>query len=265
MVETDLFDLTGKVSLITGAGSGLGRIFCEALAEHGSQVVCSDINEAWAQETADNLAKYGIKPLVVKADVSKPDEVHTLFQETEQKFGRLDVLINNAGLATRGTRIHEMRLEDWNKVIGVNLTGTFLCLQSGLKIMLRQKCGSIINVSSILGMVGADPGILAVPHYIATKHGIIGLTRVAAAQYGPDNIRINAIAPGFIAETKIGEPEGRTEAQTLAWEQKVIPLTPLKRFGRPEDLKGLVLLLASDASSYITGAVYLVDGGWCAW
>jgi len=265
MSETNLFDLTGKVSLITGAGSGLGRIFCEAMAEHGSDVVCSDINESWAEETAGMIAKYGVKTLVVKADVSKQDEVIALFRKVDQEFGRLDVLFNNAGIATKGAKIHEMRLEDWNKVIGVNLTGTFLCMQEGIKLMLRQKSGSIINISSILGLMAVEPDILAIQHYIASKHGVIGLTKTAAVQYGPDNIRVNAIAPGFYGGTKLGDVEERTEEEAQAWAEKAIPLIPLRRFGQPEELKGLAVLLASDASSYITGATYVTDGGWCAW
>jgi NAD(P)-dependent dehydrogenase (short-subunit alcohol dehydrogenase family) len=265
MAQSSLFNLEGKVSLITGAGSGLGRIFCEAMAENGSQVICSDVNETWAQETARTIATTTMKPMIVKADVSRQDEVRALFQVVERKYGRLDILINNAGIATKSAKIHEMRLEDWTKVINVNLTGTFLCMQEGLKLMLRQKGGSIINISSILGLVGADPDILAIPHYIASKHGIIGLTRIAAAEYGPSNIRINAIAPGFIGGTRLGDVEERTEAQTQAWSEKVVSLTPLKRLGRPAELKGLAVLLASDASSFISGAVYLIDGGWCAW
>ena len=265
MSGTNLFNLTGRVSLVTGAGSGLGRILCEAMAEHGSDVVCSDINEAWAEETAGMLAKHGAKTLVVKADVSKQDEVKALFRKVDQEFGRLDVLFNNAGIATKGARIHEMRLEDWNKVIGVNLTGVFLCMQEGIKLMLRQKSGSIINIASILGLVAADPDILAIQHYIASKHGVIGITKTAAVQYGPDNIRVNAIAPGFYAETRLGDVEERTEEEAQAFAEKVIPLIPMKRFGQPQELKGLAVLLASDASSYITGATYVTDGGWCAW
>ena len=264
MTDTNLFNLTGKVSLVTGAGSGLGRIFCEAMAEHGSDVVCSDINEAWAKETADMIAKSGVKTLVVKADVSKQDEVKELFRKVDREFGKLDILFNNAGLATKGVKLHEMRLEDWNKVIGVNLTGTFLCMQEGIKLMLRQKSGSIINLSSILGLVAADPDILAINHYIASKHGVIGLTKTAAVQYGPDNIRVNAIAPGFYAGTKLGDPEERTEEETQAWAERVIPLTPLKRLAEPKELKGLAVFLASDASSFVTGATYVTDGGWCA-
>ena len=265
MSETNLFTLTGKVSLVTGAGSGLGRVFCEAMAEHGSDVVCSDINEAWAKETAGMIAKYGVKTAVVKADVSKQDEVKALFRKVDQEFGKLDVLFNNAGIATKGVRIHEMRLEDWNRVIGVNLTGVFLCMQEGIKLMLRQKSGSIINIASILGLVAVDPNILAIQHYIASKHGVIGITKTAAVQYGPDNIRVNAIAPGFYAGTKLGDVEERTEEEAQAMAEKAISLTPLKRFGQPEEIKGLAVLLASDASSFITGATYVTDGGWCAW
>lgn len=265
MSETNLFTLTGKVSLVTGAGSGLGRVFCEAMAEHGSDVVCSDINEAWAKETADMIANYGVKTAVVKADVSKQDEVKALFRKVDQEFGKLDVLFNNAGIATKGVRIHEMKLEDWNKVIGVNLTGVFLCMQEGIKLMLRQKSGSIINIASILGLVAVDPDLLAIQHYIASKHGVIGITKTAAVQYGPDNIRVNAIAPGFYAGTKLGDVEERTEEETQAVAEKVVSLTPLKRFGQPEEIKGLAVLLASDASSFITGSTYVTDGGWCAW
>jgi len=264
MSETNLFNLAGKVSLVTGAGSGLGRAFCEAMAEYGSDVVCSDINEAWARETAGIIAKYGVRTLVVKADVSKQDEVKALFRKVDQKFGKLDVLFNNAGIATKGVKLHERRLEDWNKVIGVNLTGTFLCMQEGIKLMLRQKSGSIINISSILGFVAIDPDILAIEHYTASKHGIIGLTKTAAVQYGPDNIRVNAIAPGFYAGTKLGDVEERTEEEAQAWAEKPIQLIPLRRFAEPKELKGLAVFLASDASSYITGATYVTDGGFSA-
>jgi NAD(P)-dependent dehydrogenase (short-subunit alcohol dehydrogenase family) len=266
MFKTNLFDLTGKISLVTGAGSGLGRVFCEAMAEHGSHVVCADINESWAKETAGVLAKYAVKTVTIEADVSKQDDVKGLFRKVDEEFGKLDVLFNNAGIATKGVKIHEMRLEDWNKVINVNLTGTFLCMQEGIKLMLRQKSGSIINVSSILGLVAVDPDILAIPHYIASKHGIIGLTKTAAVQYAPDNIRVNAIAPGFYAGTRLGDVEERTEEQDRAMAEKVTALTPKKRFATPEELKGLAVLLASDvASSFITGATIVTDGGWCAW
>jgi len=253
------------VSLVTGAGSGLGRVFCEVLAEHGSHVVCSDINEAWAKETADIIAKVGVKTVVVRADVSKQEEVKAMFRKVEQEFGKLDILFNNAGIATRGAKLHEMPLEDWTKVIDIDLTGVFLCMQEGIKLMLRQKSGSIINISSTLGLVASDPAILATSNYVAAKHGVIGLTKSAAVQYGPDNIRVNAIAPGFHGPTKLGDVEKKSEEQAQAYMAEVIALTPMKRVAKPEELKGLAVYLASDASSFVTGATFVEDGGWCAW
>jgi len=261
MSEKNLFNLAGKVSLVTGAGSGLGRAFCEALAEYGSDVVCSDINEAWAKETAGIIAKYGVKTLAVKADVSKQDEVKALFGKVDQEFGKLDVLFNNAGIVTKGAKLHERRLEDWNRVIAVNLTGTFLCMQEGIKLMLRQRSGSIINISSLAGFQAISPDILTIDHYTASKHGVIGLAKTAAVQYGPDNIRVNAIAPGFYAETKLGNEEARSEEEAQVWAEKTIKIIPLGRFAKPEELKGLAVFLASDASSYVTGATYVTDGG----
>jgi len=265
MSGKSIFDLSGKVSLVTGAGSGLGRIFCEVVAEYGSDVVCSDINGAWAQETADITAKHGVKTLAVKTDVSNQDEVKALFSKVDREFGRLDVLFNNAGIATKGVRLHERPLEDWNRVIAVNLTGTFLCMQEGIKLMLRQKSGSIINISSVLGFSAIGPDTLAIEHYTASKHGIIGLTKTAAVQYGKDNIRVNAIAPGFYGGTRLGDVEERTEAEAQAWAEKTIKLIPLGRFAEPEELKGLAIFLASDASSYVTGATYVTDGGCTTW
>jgi len=264
MDKSNLFDLTGKVSLVTGAGSGLGRVICQAMAEHGADVVCADINEAWAKETADIISTHGVKTLAVRADVSRQDEVKALFRRVDEEFGKLDILFNNAGLATKGRLLHEMPLEDWNKVIGVNLTGTFLCMQEGIKLMLRRKSGSIINMASVLGLVAADPDILAINHYIASKHGIIGLTKTAAVQYGPENIRVNAIAPGFYANTRLGDVDGRTGENARAFAEKIIPLTPLRRMAQPEEIKGLAVFLASDASGFITGATYVTDGGWSA-
>lgn len=265
MSEKGMFSLAGKVSLVTGAGSGLGRVICQAMAEYGSDVVCSDINEAWAQETAGTIAKYGVRTLVVKTDVSKQNEVKALFHKLDQEFGRLDILFNNAGIATKGVKLHQRRLEDWNRVISVNLTGTFLCMQEGIKLMLRQKRGSIINISSVAGFSALSPDILAIEHYTASKHGIIGLTKTAAVQYGTDNIRVNAIAPGFYDKTKLGDVEERTEAEAQAWAEKTLKLIPLGRFAEPEELKGLAVFLASDASSYITGATYVTDGGCSVW
>jgi gluconate 5-dehydrogenase len=265
MFNANLYSLIGKVSVVTGAGSGLGRVFCDVLAEYGSNVVCSDINEAWAEETADMITKYGVKTAVVKTDVSSQDEVKALFRKVDHEFGKLDILFNNAGITTKGARLHEMLIEDWNRVISVNLTGVFLCIKEGIRLMLPQKCGSIINIASVLGLLGTNPDILATSHYVASKHGVIGLTKSAAVQYAPDNIRVNAIAPGFIGGTKLGDVEKTSEERTRIFIDRIIASTPMKRLGQPEELKGLAVLLASDASSFITGETFVLDGGWCAW
>jgi NAD(P)-dependent dehydrogenase (short-subunit alcohol dehydrogenase family) len=265
MAKTSRFDLSGKVSLVTGAGAGIGRAFCEALAEHGSDVVCADIKEDRAQETADIIAKHGVKTLVVKVDVSKQDEVKALFKKTDQKFGKLDVLFNNAGIVTAASRLHETSIEDWNRLLGVNLTGVFLCMQEGVKLMLRQKSGSIINISSIMGLVSPGPTFPPVYNYVAAKHGVIGLTKQAAVEYASDNIRVNAIAPGFIGETKSNEANEATEEQRQQFAKGVTENTPMRRFGTPGELQGLGVWLASDASSFVTGATLVADGGWSAW
>jgi NAD(P)-dependent dehydrogenase (short-subunit alcohol dehydrogenase family) len=265
LVKADIFNLQGKVCVITGAGSGIGRTFCEAMAAQGSDVVCSDINENWAEETANGIKTYGIKTMAIKADVSNQIQVQNLFRKVYQQFGRLDILFNNAGITTRGARIHEMQLSDWNRVISIDLTGVFLCMKEGIKLMLRQQSGTIINISSTGGLVGHDPDILATSHYVAAKHGVIGLTKSAAAQYGNDNIRVNAIAPGFIEGTRLGDVEVKTEPQIQVFLNKVTSLTPMKRLGQLKELTGLAVLLASDASSFITGSVFVVDGGWCTW
>ena len=259
------FDLTGKVSLITGGSSGFGRVFCEAMAERGSDVAFSYLtSEVGARETEEIIASFGVKTLIVKADVSIPEDVKTMFSRVDQEFGRLDVLINNAGIDFSPPRMHEMSLEEWNKVIAVDLTGVFLCMQEGIKLMLRQKKGSIINIASIFSVSGSGPDVLDPCSYVAAKHGIIGLTKQGAAEYGADGIRVNAIAPGFFS-TNITRHMTRTEEGTRGVMERTQGLTPLRRWGDPAELKGIAIYLASDASSFTTGATFMVDGGWSCW
>ena len=258
MPEANLHDLSGRVSVITGAGSGLGRVFCETMAENGSHVVCADINEGWAKETADIISETGVKAIAVKADVSNLEAVKGLFRKVDDQFGRLDILINNAGVTTRGGRIHELPLDHWKKGMGVDLNGVFFCMQEGIKLMLRQKKGTIINLSSSAGLSGVLP---MRSHYSAAKAGVISLTKVAAVEYGPDNIRVNAIAPGMFSGTRLGESAGSTSAQTRELIKKVSSVTPLRRVAEPSEMKGLAIYLASDASSFVTGAVFVIDGG----
>lgn len=265
MSQPDLFDLSGKVSLITGGSSGLGRAFCEAMAEKGSDVAFSyNTNETGAKETAAMITRYGVKAVAIKADISQPAEVRSLFRHVDQKFGKLDILFNNAGMDVAPQRIHELPLEVWNKMIAVDLTGTFLCMQEGLKLMLRQKKGSIINISSVLGLVGINASALDSSAYVTSKHAIIGLTKQAASEYAADGIRVNAIAPGFIP-TRIGRAGGFSAERiknALEWELK---LTPMGRRATPSELKGIAIYLASDASSFVTGSISVVDGGYTSW
>lgn len=265
MPKVNLFDLSGKVSLVTGGSSGLGRAFCEAMAESGSNVALSyNTNEAGAKETEDTLAKCGVKTLVVKADVSKPEEVRALFRKVDQEFGKLDILFNNAGIDFRPPRIHEMPLEDWSKLIAVDLTGAFLCMQEAIKLMLRQKGGSIINISSICGLAGIDPAILDNASYVAAKHGIIGLTKQGAVEYAADGIRVNALAPAFFP-TRIARSVVMTEEQVQDFLKRSAESIPMKRWGDLAELKGIAIYLASDASSFVTGATFTIDGGWSCW
>jgi NAD(P)-dependent dehydrogenase (short-subunit alcohol dehydrogenase family) len=265
MTQQDLFQLTGKVALVTGAGSGIGRAISESLAEYGSDVVCADIIEARAEETAGIIRKYGIRAVAIHADISKESEVKALFAKVDRDFGKLDVLFNNAGVTTRGKLLHEMPLDDWNKVINVDLTGVFLCMKEGICLMLRQKKGSIVNIASVLALGGVDPAILSTSNYTAAKHGVIGLTKSAAVQYGQHNIRVNAIAPGFFQGTRLNESQEVTKEEAQSKVEMIKNLTPMQRTGDTDELKGLAVYLASDASSFITGATMVADGGWCAW
>lgn len=265
MSAVNLFDLSGKVSLVTGAGSGIGRVFCEAMAEYGSDVVCADINDTQAKETEAIIAKNGTKTLVVSGDVSNPEDVKAMFGKVDQEFGRLDILFNNAGIVTKNARVHETSLADWDKVIAINLTGVFLCMQEGIKLMLRQKKGVIVNIASIVGHVGVDPEITAGSNYAAAKAGVVGLTKQGAVEYASEGIRVNAILPGWHGGTKLGAPKGRSEEQLQDFVKKITERTPMQRRGEAAELKGLAIYLASDASGFVTGTTFIHDGGWCAW
>jgi len=261
MVEKRVFDLSGKVALITGGGGGLGRVFCESLAEFGANVVCTDWDKQKLNNTVTLLNNAGYRAIAIKADITKPDEIQNMVDETVKQLGTIDILFNNAGITCSSTKIHETPIADWDRVINTNLRGQFLCMRAVLPVMLKQKSGCIINISSI-GALGAGDTEMAPASYGVSKSGVICLTKYAAMEYAKSGIRVNCIAPG-IHETDLGIPQNAQEAEQrkVYMHEFVNRNVPLGRIAQPIELKGLAVLLASDASSYITGQVFIQDGG----
>jgi NAD(P)-dependent dehydrogenase (short-subunit alcohol dehydrogenase family) len=260
-----LFDLTGRVAVVTGGGSGLGREFCDVLAEFGADVVCPDVYKDRAEETCGIIKKYGHRTMALEVDVSKYDQVQGMFKQVMASFGRLDILVNNAGVAPPPIFVDEVELKDWHRVIDTDLHGVFHCLKEGLKIMRKQGRGSIINISSVAGLHAADPSSLPQAAYVAAKHAVVGLTKQAAAEYGQFGIRVNCIAPGLHVGTKLPESQGpailETREKAKAREQRMAQKIALRRPGLPKEMRGLILYLASDSSSYVTGEIIVQDGG----
>jgi gluconate 5-dehydrogenase len=253
-----LFDLSGRVALVTGAGSGLGVVFAEALAEAGASVVCVGRRLERVQQTAQRLGAIGCQSLAVSADVTNEGTVASMIAQTVERFGKLDILVNNAGTAVVGPP-ETISLADWQRVVDVNLTGVFLCAREAAKAMIAAGTGGrIINIASILGAVASEP--VPATAYDATKGAVVNLTRDLAVHWAPHNILVNAIGPAYfpseMTEGFLALPEMRREIERR---------TPLGRIGRPEELKGAVVFFASDASSYVTGQTLYVDGGWTAW
>jgi gluconate 5-dehydrogenase len=260
-----LFDLSEKVALVSGAATGLGRVFATALARFGAEVVCADIDVAGANETAALIAAGGGRSRALEVDVGDPASVDALVG-TLGTAQTIDVLINNAGIASPPYRVHELPVADWNRVIATNLTGTFLCTRAVLPLML-ERGGSIVNLSSILGSDGYYPGFpVTAAGYGASKAGIVGFTRQVAIEYAREGIRANAIAPGWHGGTQLGRERRLTATaeDTAQFEAAIVRDTPMGRRGRPEELEGLVIYLASDASRFVTGQVFGHDGGWTA-
>jgi gluconate 5-dehydrogenase len=242
----------------------LGRAFAQFLAEAGADVVCASRSRKPLEETVELLKHWRSRVLPLVVDVSKSEEVERMVNETLSHFGKLDVAVNNAGIIHKPYRFHELPLEEWNRLIAVDLTGVFICMQREIEVMAKQHYGSIINISSILGLVGLDPELMPRASYMAAKHGVIGLTKQAALEYARDHIRVNAIAPGWFTGTDLARERlaGKTTEEFQLREEKIIQATPLGRKGNTDELKGLLLYLASNASSFVTGQVFAADGGW---
>ena len=248
----ELFDLSGKTAIVTGGSRGIGKEMAEGLAEAGASLTLCARRQEWLDETIKEFTERGFEVYGRLADVAKPDEVQSLVDETLARSGRIDILVNNAGISW-GAMPEDMPLEKWRMVLDVNLTGCFLMAQAVGREMLKHGSGSIINIASISGITSSANGPFYTG-YVASKAGLIGLTRELAASWGRKGIRVNAIAPGFfhsrLADSVIDIYE------TSIQENNVIP-----RVGREGELKGTVVFLASEASSYVTGQTIVVDGG----
>ena len=247
-----LFDLSGRVAIVTGGSRGLGAEFAEGLAEAGAVLMLCARRDEWLVPGAESLRARGFTVHAMRCDVSNASDVQAVVDATIERFGTVDVLVNNAGVSW-GERPEAMTLAQWQKVIDVNLTGAFICSQAAGREMIRRQYGRIINVASIAGLQGNVNG----PYYAAyaaSKAGLMGLTRELAASWGRHGIRVNAIAPGFF-RTRM------SEASIAAVESSLNAVTPLGRVGHAGELKGVAIFLASDASNYITGQTIVVDGG----
>lgn len=249
----ELFDLKGKVAIVTGGGRGLGKQIAEGFAEAGANVVvCSRRVEA-CEQVSERLKKLGIDAIALKCDVSSPEDVKQVVEQTMTKFGRIDILVNNSG-ASWGAPVEEMPLEAWQKVINTNVTGTFLMSQAVGKVMLEQQAGKIINIASVAGLKGSNPKYMDAIGYNSSKGAVITFTKDLAVKWGPKGIYVNAIAPGFF-------PTKMSMALIEQGRDAILEGTPLRKFGSDDDLKGVALFLASNASDFITGEVVVVDGG----
>lgn len=249
----ELFDLTGKVAIVTGGGRGLGEQIAKGFAEAGANVVLCSRNENACKEVSEELKSIGVESLAIKCDVTNPEDVQNVVNQTKEKFGRIDILVNNSG-ASWGAPAEDMPLEAWHKVLNVNVTGTFIMSQAVGKIMLEQKTGKIINIASVAGLQGTNPKYLDAVGYSASKGAVVNLTRDLAVKWGSRGINVNAIAPGFF-------PTKMSKDVIAHGGEDILEGTPLKRFGSENDLKGAALFLAAPASDFITGAILVVDGG----
>jgi NAD(P)-dependent dehydrogenase (short-subunit alcohol dehydrogenase family) len=240
-----------KVAFVTGAASGIGRATAVAFAAEGARVAILDRTEEALSETANAVRQAGAEVLVIACDVSKPEQVEAAVAQVVEAFGRLDIAFNNAGVENKAAPVAEIQLHEWDRILDINLRGTFVCMKHELAQMVRQGGGVIVNTSSGAGVRGVAGGA----SYAASKHAIIGLTKSAALDYARQNIRVNAILPGNI-ETPMMD---RFTGGDL---QKAIDLEPVGRLGKPEEIADAVLWMSNDLGAFVTGAAISVDGGW---
>ncbi len=248
-----LFD--GKVAIVTGGSSGIGQAACHLYAREGAKVVVSDIDETRGWETVRAIQDKKGEAVFVRTDVSNPRDCRVLVDSTLKTYGRLDVAFNNAGIGGEANPVADYSIEGWQKVIAVNLSSVFYCMKYEIPAILRSGGGAIVNMASILGMVGFESS----PAYVAAKHGIIGLTKTAALEYSKQGIRINAVGPGFIHTPLISDLEQNEQTR-----EYLISLHPVGRLGESQEVAELVIWLSSEKASYVIGSYYPVDGGYLA-
>lgn len=248
-----LFD--GKVAVVTGGGSGIGQAACHLYAREGAQVVVSDIDEEGGHETVQAIQKAGGEAIFCRADVSNPEDCQAMVAAALDKFGRLDIAFNNAGIGGEVNLTGDYSVEGWQNVIAINLSGVFYGMKYEIPALLKSGGGVIVNMASILGRVAFENSSA----YVAAKHGVVGLTKNAAVEYAKQNLRINAVGPAFIRTPMIAGLEQNTEIR-----DHLISLHPIGRLGESEEVAELVIWLSSDKASFVTGAYYPVDGGYLA-
>jgi NAD(P)-dependent dehydrogenase (short-subunit alcohol dehydrogenase family) len=244
-------ELQGKVAIITGGGRGIGRGIAERLAEAGAEIIVADIDVTQAKKTAEKLAKKGKNSLAIQADISRESAVNFLIKKSLEKFNKVDILINNAGIMFR-TRLQHLSLEEWEKTLKVNLTGPFLLLKALLPVMKKNGYGRIVNISS---SAGRSVSTLGGAHYTASKAGLLGLTRAAAKELASFGITVNAVCPGLIDTQMVRKTTKKAELKAF------LNSFPIQRLGLPEEIGALVVFLCSDRASYITGASIDINGG----
>jgi len=259
----NLFNLTNKTAIVTGGGSGIGKSVSKALASSGANVIIADINIENAQETSEEIKKMGKQSFSIRTDVTSKKDLQKMVEKTVNEFGKINILVNSAGVVVRRhVPLSEMEEEIWDEVINVNLKGTFLSNQAVAKQMIKQKSGRIINIASMSGSI-INRNLDGVGAYCASKAGVVLFSKALALELARYHINVNSISPGYI----------KTPLVISSWEKDNNPdlykdkidMTPIGRLGVPEELNGLVVYLASDCSSYMTGSNVIIDGGYTCW
>jgi NAD(P)-dependent dehydrogenase (short-subunit alcohol dehydrogenase family) len=253
MTAAEIFDVTGKVALVTGAAAGLGQAIAQTLAENGARLVCFDLDRTALSDTCKALRKTGAEVIGIAGDVTQPDRIEDAINRTVERFGRLDIAIANAGISDRTSDLlHQTDPQDVQRVIDVNLSGVINLNRAALRQMMIQKAGKVINVASMWGLAG-PAGLFARPAYAASKGAVVNLTRELGLEYAPFGIQVNALCPGFFRT--------QTRPRTADQEQIMADYTPMQRIAEASEISGSILYLASSASDFVTGTTLVIDGG----